>query len=152
LDIEGSEKASKEVFNMFEEIQKQAAETIQGWSERTRKVGVKFVSFVISLWLIAGAFGLGIVAPVYAVRFLAKTQWMKDAHADISAKTTEGQIQNLRSNTVIRSQWQPAEERYLVAPRRVERSVSVRNSLRETRNSVNELRNLIRGIESFKRR
>lgn len=127
---------------MVEEIQKEVSENIDRLAQKTKRLSVKLISFVISCWLVIGSIAIGLVAPVYLVKSVVKTEWLKEA----SAASVSPKIE-MRQAHPYGTPWN-ARNYAPMAPRKVE-PPSLKSGLRETGNTVSELKNLARGVKAL---
>jgi len=130
---------------MVQEIEKEVAENIDRLTLKAKRLGVKFISFIITSWLVIGTFGIGIVAPVYVVRSVMKINWIKEAQA---ANVSEKRPEITSGNAVMTSRW--AQSNYAYSPLRSPApQASVKGRLRETTDAVSQLRSLASGVKSL---
>ena len=131
---------------MVQEIEKEVAENIDRLTLKVKRLGVKFVGFVITSWLVIGTFGIGIVAPVYVIRSVMKINWIKEAQA--ANVSSEKKTEITSGNAVMTSRW--AQSNYAYSPlRNPAPQASVKGRLRETTDTVSQLRSLASGVKSL---
>lgn len=129
---------------MVQEIEKEVSEQIERLAQKTKRLSVKLVSFVISCWLVIGSIALGLVAPMYAVKSAMKIEWVKEASAaNVSPRIEMRQTPQIQYGTPWNARNYTRE-----TPRKVE-PPALRSGLRETGNTLTELRNLARGVRQL---
>ena len=131
---------------MVQEIEKEVAENIDRLTLKAKRLGVKFVSFIITSWLVIGTFGIGIVAPVYVVRSVMKINWIKEAQA--ANVSSEKRPEITSGNAVMTSRWAQSNYAYSTLRKPVPQA-SVKGRLRETTDTVSQLRSLASGVKSL---
>ena len=124
---------------MVNEVKKEVSGNIEGLESKTKKFGVKLISFAVTCWLIVGTVVVSFVVPGYIVQTLVKVQWQDEAEASVTPVTKPVQVIQLK-------------DRYSLRADRYEAPSFLRKGLRDTTDTVSEFRRLVRGIASFQGR
>ena len=131
---------------MIQEIKKEVEGNIENLTQKTRKLTVKLVSFVISCWLVIGTIGIGLVVPVQVARSVMKIDWIKEAKAAETVKPPQRGTTSSRAKVNrylnIRDYGNTSNVKRQVQP-------TLKNDLRNTRNAISEFRSLANGLRSL---
>lgn len=130
---------------MFNEVKKEVIGNIEGLANKTQRFSVRFLSIIVSYWLIIGTIVIGLVVPVYVVKSLIKVRWAGEAQASV------GIVNSIPKQTV-QPKTAETKDRYSSQANRYGGASSFRKGLNETTDTMNEFRHLVRGIASFRGR
>ena len=128
---------------MVKEIEKEILGHLDWLVTRFKSLAVKFVGFVVTCWLVIGAFWIGLVLPVYLIK--GNVFGRHEARVVVSKDVISKQVSDYRVNTV------PYRASYQV-PVAVKKSVNqpvMKDEIRNVTNTVNEVRRFGQGIESL---
>lgn len=127
---------------MVQEIGKEVSGNIDRLTLKTQNLGIKLAGFIVTTWLLIGTLGIGIVAPVYVVKSLMKTEWVREAKAANVERSSE------RAPRI--SAAYPNVRYYGYAQvRRQDPQPTLKSGLRETRDTLSEVRSLSRGVRAL---
>ena len=124
---------------MTNEIENQVSANIEKVEVKLRKLGIKLVSMMVSLWLIVGSIAMGLVFPAYLVRQAARFQWTKEAEAGTDRIN---QYQKEPRVSVSESAYQ--QYRYPRTGYSGQNQVNVQSGIRNFTNTLNEARYFVR--------
>ena len=119
---------------MVQAIRKEVMGLLGKWIQKIRKFAVKSVGLLVSIWILGGVLGIGIMGPVYLARVFLK---------DHGSKAKLSQV-------VVSERIRPSVQRYQPVYRiqgsQVRNDQTLRNGIREVRNTASELRSFTRVV------
>ena len=119
---------------MVQEIQKEVMGLLGKWIQDIRRFAVKFVGLLVSIWILAGVLGIGIMGPVYLAKFLLKSNGLKASQDQaIVSERIRPSIQR----------YQPV---YRIQASQARKDRTLRDGVREARNTASELRSFTRVV------
>ena len=121
---------------MVQEIRKEVTGLWGKWIQDIRTYSVKVIGLLVSLWILAGVLGIGIMGPVYLAKFFLKGS---------------GSGAN-RSQVVVSERVTPSIQRYQpyrIQAAQVRNDRALTNGIREARNTASELRSFARAVSAL---
>ena len=119
---------------MVQKIRKEVYGLLGKWIQDMRRFAVKFVGLLVSVWILGGVLGIGIMGPVYLVRL-----FVKDSGPKVSA--SQVMIPERIRPRILR--YQPI---YGIQANQVRNDRTFRNGIREARNAASEIRSFTRVV------